>query len=321
MNGIIFTRIVTLITVLLAMSVQAFAQIELTGSYAPRLYEDFIERLPGSHLGDFTGTPLTDEGRARALLFESSLTSMIERQCLAQSPWAGVYRPRGFKMWGELDDAGRVIAWTIGGDARRGPISIWMDGRPRPSPNALHPAGGFTTGTWEGDTLTARTTHVKPAFIRRENGIPGSDQSTFTVHITRHDDLLTITTIQEDPIYLAEPHVVSRVWQLDPRGDQSQEGVCTTTSDVPRLEDSGIVPHYLPGQNPEADFMTRAYNVPTEAAMGYAETLYPEYRKKLKNTYVPPASCGRYCCGWTLVQQGRRYAPNLTCNDTGARDR
>jgi len=36
------------------------------------------------------------------------------------------------------------------------------------------------------------------------------------------------------------------------------------------------VPHYLPGQNPEADFMTR----PTTCeggALGYAESLYPEY--------------------------------------------
>ena len=45
-------------------------------------------------------------------------------------------------------------------------------------------------------SLTARTTHVKTAWIRRGNGIPGSDQSTYIVHITRHEDLLTIVTIQ-----------------------------------------------------------------------------------------------------------------------------
>ena len=48
----------------IAMSAPAYAQIELTGSYAPILYEDYIERGPGSDLGDFTGMPLTDEGRA-----------------------------------------------------------------------------------------------------------------------------------------------------------------------------------------------------------------------------------------------------------------
>ena len=70
----------------LAMAVPAYAQIELTGSYAPILYEDYIERGPGSDLGDFTGMPMTDEGRAKALLYTSNLPSTIERQCLAQAP-------------------------------------------------------------------------------------------------------------------------------------------------------------------------------------------------------------------------------------------
>jgi hypothetical protein len=80
------------------------------------------------------------------------------------------------------------------------------------------------------------------------------------------------------------------------------------------------VPHYLPGQNPEADFMTRTYNIPVEAAMGHAETLYPEYRKKLKGLYTPPTSCDRYCCGWIERQGLPGGAPNLACNDGGFGD-
>ena len=220
-------------------------------------------------------------------MYTSNIPSMIERQCLAVSPWVGLYRPLGLRFWSEVDAAGSVVAWKLGGDYLRDTITIWMDGRPHPSPNAQFPLAGFTTGKWEGDTLVARTTHVKTAWIRRGNGIPGSDQTTFTVYLTRRDDLLTITTIQEIPFYLTEPHVVSRVWQFDPRGNQGGRNVCNTANEVPRFEDSGIVPHYLPGQNPEADFMTRTYNIPKEAAMGHAETLYPEYRKKIKGTYAP----------------------------------
>jgi hypothetical protein len=304
---------------LLLGSAPAFAQIELSGSWAPILYEDYIERGPGSDLGDFTGMPLNDEARAKALLYTSNLPSTIERQCLAQAPWVQMYRPRGISIWRDVDDAGRVIAWKLGGDVLRDTVTIWMDGRPEPSSNVLSTAAGFTTGKWEGDTLTARTTHMKTAWIRRGNGIPGSDQSTITAHITRHDDLLTIVTIQEDRNYLAEPHVVSRVWQLNPRAnpDQYVEENCNTAAEIPRLEDTDIVPHYLPGKNPEADFMIRTYNLPKEAAMGYAETLYPEYRKKIKGVYTPPASCGRYCCGWIERQGLPGGAPNLTCNDGG----
>jgi hypothetical protein len=75
------------------------------------------------------------------------------------------------------------------------------------------------------------------------------------------------------------------------------------------------VPHYLPGQNPDEDFMVRTYNIPKEAALGFAHTLYPEYRKILRSVYTPPASCGRYCCGWIERQGLPGAAPGLTCKD------
>jgi hypothetical protein len=313
-------RIITLTSAFLVGTLPAFAQIELSGSYAPRLYEDYIERGPGSDLGDYTGVPLNDEARAKALMYESTVPSMMERQCLALSPWVGLYRPLGLRIWNEVDEGGRVIAWKLGGDYLRDTITIWMDGRERPSQNAQFPSAGFTTGTWQGDTLVAYTTHIKTAWLRRGTGIPSSDRTTITAYLTRHDDMLTITTIQEDPVYLTEPHVVSRVWQYEPRGNQGGRTTCNTATEVPRLEDTGIVPHYMPGKNPEADFMTRTYNVPEEAAMGHAETLYPEYRKKLKGIYAPPKSCGRYCCGWIERQGLPGGAPNLTCNDGGFGD-
>ena len=51
-----------------------------------------------------------------------------------------------------------------------------------------HTYGGFTTGVWEGDTLTTYTTHIKASMIRR-NGAPLSDQATMTMHFIRHGDL------------------------------------------------------------------------------------------------------------------------------------
>src|SRR5205823_14872761 len=94
--------------------------------------------------------------------YTSNIPSMIERQCLAQSPWVGLYRPLGLRIWSEIDKNGRVIAWNMDGDYLRDTITIWMDGRPHPSANALHPSAGFTTGKWEGDTLTARRLTSRP---------------------------------------------------------------------------------------------------------------------------------------------------------------
>jgi len=323
-------RVLTFACALFVASSPAVAQVELSGAYSSRMHEDYIERGPGSFMGDYTGMPLTDDGRAKALYYTSNHPAMYERQCLAQSAGIFQYRPRGIQMVKELDESGTVVAWVIAGDNLRGAIRIWMDGRSHPSPNAQHTEGGFGTGKWEGNTLTARLTHVKTAWIRRGVGIPGSDLSTFTLHITRHDDLLTIVTIQQDPVYLTEPHVVSRVWEFDPDGNQTlastgpawhRRAVCVTANLIPYLEDNGGVPHYSPGRNPEANYMLRTFNVPQEAAMGYAETLYPEYRKTIRDTYMPPTDCWTrapgYCCAWLELQGLPGGAPNLTCNDGG----
>jgi hypothetical protein len=41
--------------------------------------------------------------------------------------------------------------------------------------------------------------------------------------------------------------------------------------------------------------MTENYNIPLEAVVGGPETMYPEYRKKLKDKYVMPPPCKTGC--------------------------
>jgi hypothetical protein len=69
--------------------------------------------------------------------------------------------------------------------------------------------------------------------------------------------------------------------------------------------------------------VTKMYGIPVEAVLGGAETMYPEYRKKLKDKYTPPAVCTRYCCGWGGVGVGGGSpAPNLPgCITGGSADR
>jgi hypothetical protein len=307
-------RRLLLVAMLLMVSRSAFAQIDLTGSWAPRMHEDWMERCCGRDLGDYTGLPINDEARAKALSWDASLNSLVERQCLLFSPWAGQFQPQGIRIWSESDADGNIVAWKLSGNVQKDVITVWMDGRPHPSPNAFYPFSGFSTGTWEGDTLTVYTTHMKTATMRRANGVPRSDLATTTAHIVRHDDLLTIMTIEEDPVYLTEPLVISRTWQLDPRGDIAKWTTCEAVTEVPRLEDSGIVPHYLPGENPNLNYMAETYHIPQAAAMGHGETLYPEFRKTIKGTYQAPTSCDRYCCGWIGVGGGSvNPAPNLSC--------
>ncbi len=126
----------------------ASAQVELSGSWAARNHEDQMERIPGPYAVDWTGLPFNDEARARGLSYSASQLSLIERQCGLYPPQYVALGPFGVKIWNETDPiTGEAIAWVIGAWEDRAATTIWMDGRPRPSVNAPHDRGGFTTGT------------------------------------------------------------------------------------------------------------------------------------------------------------------------------
>jgi hypothetical protein len=159
--------------------------------------------------------------------------------------------------------------------------TIWMDGRAHPPAHAPHTWMGFSTGAWEGNMLTVTTTHIKQGWQRREN-IPASDEVTLIEHYVKlGPDLLTHISVADDPVYLEEPLVRSQEFQRnpDPNGfnpywdcQYADEGEQTR----------GAVPHYLPGENPWIAEYAATHDLPQEATLGGAATIYPEYRLRLR---------------------------------------
>ena len=279
-----------LVALLVASRGTAFAQFELAGSWAARNTED-ISR--DSYPVDYLGLPLNDEGRTRALTYNESQLAMIERQCEGWPQFYFVQGPFGLKIWSDTDPVkGGVLSWTIGAWEDRMAMTIWMDGRPHPSKNAEHTRAGFTTGQWEGDVLVATTTHMKAGFLRK-NGPPSSDQATMTSRFFRHGDILTVLTVVDDPIYLTEPHIISKSFQVSANPLLAVGPPCVSTFEGRRPGEG--TPHFVPEKNPFVDELTKMWHLPREAVLGYTETLYPEYRKKIKGTYVAPAPCKGNC--------------------------
>ena len=252
------------------------AESELTGSWAALGSEDMAgDTIPV----DYTGIPLNEEGRIRALSYSESQLSMIERQCQGWPSFYFVQGPFGLKIWSETEPVkGTTISYTIGAWEDRAPLVIWMDGRPHPSVHAEHTRGGFTTGKWEGNTLVTYTTHMKAGFIRK-TGPPSSDEATMTTRFLRHDDVLTVLAVIEDPVYLAEPQILTRTFQLSATELSPVGPPCISTFEG-RAPGEGT-PHYLPEKNPFVDEMTKKFGVPRDAALGFPETLYPEYRLRM----------------------------------------
>ncbi|PWU03508.1 MAG: hypothetical protein C5B51_19005 [Terriglobia bacterium] len=272
----------------------ALAQIDLSGSWASKNHEDALERGAGPNPVDFTGIPFNESGRAKALSYSQSQISMPERICAFYSQWHMMVGTFGLKIWNEPDPLrGGTAAWVVGEWEDRAAMRIWMDGRAHPSKNAPHSQEGFTTGTWDGDVLTAVTTHMLTGYLRR-NGVMTSDQATMITHFIRHGDMLTLASEIVDPIYLTEPYYITRTFVSNPAGMSIGGPPCIIGDEgVP----VGTVPHYLPGKNPFLDEMTKLYGIPREAALGGAETMYPAYRDKIKDKFVMPAKCLRNCGG------------------------
>ena len=108
-----------------------------------------------------------------------------------------------------------------------------------------------------------------------------------TEHWIRHGNYLTLVSIVNDPVYLTEPFLRTTNWVMDP--DQHIDPYpCESVVEVERP--LGAVPHHLPGTNTFLSEFPSKYGVPADAARGGAETMYPEYRLKMKTAATKSAS-------------------------------
>jgi hypothetical protein len=259
-----------------------------SGMWSPMYHEDELERTdPGSSAGDYLGIPITDEMRYRADSWDADYVSVLERQCVPHSAIYGMRGPSALMISTIMNpQTNQITAFIIDG-SYSGPRTVWMDGRARPSKYAAHTWAGFSLGTWEGDTLRVETTHIKAGYLRR-NGITFSDEAKLTEFFQMQDKYLTLTTVAEDPLSLTEPFVRSESWVWNPYQvftPIAGFGQCQPHPELPRPP--GWVPHHLPGTNQIVKEFSESYGVPFEASRGGAETMYPEYQKKLKTMTIP----------------------------------
>ncbi len=123
--------------------------------------------------------------------------------------------------------------------------TIWMDDRPHPPEAAAHTWMGFSTGKWEGNTLTVYTTHMKAGYLRR-NGLPESDHATLIEHFVRHGDFMVHVSEVTDPANLTEPFVRTQVFRRISEEGQNWLYPCESVVEIAN-QPRGAVPNFLPG--------------------------------------------------------------------------
>jgi hypothetical protein len=252
--------------------------LDLSGAWAPEGHE---ESRGDPAIADYLGVPITDGARALGLAWSPSRVTVPEHQCQVHvSPYI-FGGPLNLRIWEVRDPQSQKL------EAIRMYIStyeqnrtIWMDDRPHPPDSAAHTWMGFSTGKWDGYALTVYTTHIKQGYLRR-NGLPESDQATLIEHFMRHGDYMVHVSEVTDPVFLTEPFVRTQVFHRMSQEGQNWLYPCETVVEIANRP-RGAVPAFLPGQNPFIDEFAKKYHIPVEATLGGAETMYPEYQRKLK---------------------------------------
>jgi len=269
-----------LVTAALA-GIPAPAQILLSGDWLTLMHEDQPERAQGPDLGDYLGIPINDAARLRAESWDASRLTLQEHQCRVHIVPYIYFGPLQVRIWEEKDpDTQQLIAIKHYISTYEQTRTIWMDGRSHPSEYAPHTFMGFSTGKFEGDMLTVETTHIKQGWLRR-NGLPESDQAALTEHFIRHDRYMTHVTVLTDPVYLTEPLIKTQTFVMADRDPGNWLWPCEYVEEVVGRK-KGEVPNFLPGENPFLKEFPERFGIPEQAARGGAETMYPEYRLKVK---------------------------------------
>jgi cyclase len=273
-------------------AVPAFAQINFVGEWSGRYHEDQPDRVPGEEPGDFSGVPINDAARLFADSWDVARHSVLEHQCAPYTLPYMFFGPNQFRIWQEHNqDTQELIAIRMHLGTYQQERTIWMDGRPHPPDYAPHTFMGFSTGVWNGDTLTITTTHIKAGYYRR-TGIPASDRLTVVEHWIRHGNVLSQVTIATDPVYLTEPYIRSQEFVLMDRGNTNWLYNCEYVMEVPK--DKNEVPHYLPGANPWIGEFSAKHAMPEAGVRGGAETLLPEWKPGAKPLPARPGANGGF---------------------------
>lgn len=209
------------------------APIDLTGYWVAVVTEDWRWRMMTPPKGDFASVPLNPAGLQVANSWDPDSSA---DDCKVYGAAAIMRLPLRIHITWE-DDSTLRLDTDHGMQTRRFHFSD--DAAARSAPPSLQ---GYSAAQWAGNPggrfefvnvmpelsyLKVVTTNLEPGYLRK-NGVPYSDNTVLTEYFEYHSDFgdewITVTTIVNDPTYLAQEFITSSSFKkLD--GDGSWNSV------------------------------------------------------------------------------------------------
>jgi hypothetical protein len=189
------------------------AAIDLTGYWVSVITEDWKYRMVTPKKGVFDALTLNPAARKIGEAWDPAKDEAAGEQCKGYGA-VGVMRlpTRLHVTW---QDANTLRVDTDAGTQTR----VFHFGRP-PAAAGEPSWQGHSVAEWEyaggggaarTGSLKVVTTNLRPGYIRK-NGAPYSDRTAVTEHfdintLPNGDQLMTVTTRVEDPVYFTRPHI------------------------------------------------------------------------------------------------------------------
>ena len=215
---------------------QADAPVDLTGYWISIIADEWRYRMLTPPKGNVDYLPVNAEGRRRASEWDPAKDEAAGEAC------------RAYGAGGIMRLPGRLhITW-------QGPDTLQMDidtgtqtrrlrfGQSQPSPGEQLSWQGYSRAEWElpvgrgtptasrSSQLKVVTTKLRPGYLRK-NGVPyGRDAiltEYFVVLTDRNTQYLAVTTMLEDPQYLAQPWIRTSQFRKQPNGAGWNPTPCT----------------------------------------------------------------------------------------------
>jgi hypothetical protein len=213
------------------------APVDLTGYWVSVVSEDWRYRMVTPAKGDTGGVPLNAEGRRVAGEWDPSRDAAAGEACRAYGAPGLMRLPGRLHITWQDDrtlkidaDAGtqtRLLHFGSGAPAAAGDRA-WQ-GISSAAWDAVQ-GGAASASRW--GSLRVMTTQLRPGYLRR-NGVPYSEQTVMTEYFDLHPGpgdatWITITTIVNDPKYLAQEFITSTDFRKEPNGSKWSPTPCTS---------------------------------------------------------------------------------------------
>ena len=209
------------------------APIDLTGYWVSYVTENWRYRMVTPPKGEYRRIPVTPAAVPIINAWDPAADARAGEQC--KSYGAGNIMSVPGRLHITWQDADTLRIETDAGRQTR-----LFRFSARTAPSSAPTWQGVSTAAWEratgsdgGGSLRVATSNLRAGYLRK-NGVPYSDRATMSEHfdlapLPDGGQLLLVTTVIEDPVYLRAPYVVSPHFKKEPDGSKWDPTPCSST--------------------------------------------------------------------------------------------